>query len=240
MDQERLQKGIEVPAQPKKGGKTMFEAVIFDTETTRIDSPEIIEAALISVTDLPDLAIEAHTQALYRPSGAISLGAMAVHHIMEEDLVNCPPSNSFRLPEQTRYLIGHNVDFDWRAAGSPAGVKRICTLALCRSLFPEADSHSLGAMMYLLHRESAREMVKGAHSALMDCLMCRQILLAILPLAVTTFEELWQVSEAARVPKIMPFGKHKGIPIGQLPADYRRWLLGQSDIDPYLRQALSA
>jgi len=36
----------------------------------------------------------------------------------------------------------------------------------------------------------------------------------------------------------MPFGKHKGLPIREVPADYRRWLLGQSDVDPYLRRAL--
>ena len=45
-------------------------------------------------------------------------------------------------------------------------------------------------------------------------------------------------SEAARIPTIMSFGKHKGMPIKDVPADYKRWLLGQSDIDPYLAIAL--
>jgi len=38
----------------------------------------------------------------------------------------------------------------------------------------------------------------------------------------------------------MPFGMHKGIPLADIPGDYRKWLLGQKDIDPYLRRALES
>lgn len=218
----------------------MFEIAIFDSETTNIDNPEIIEAALVSITNIDNLATGGKYRQYFQPDGKISLGAMATHHIMDEDLVDCPPAASFHLPDETQYLIGHNVDFDWRVAGSPENVKRICTLALCRSLYPEADSHSLGAMMYLHCRDTAREMLKNAHSAMADVLMCREILLRILQdMPCRTIEELWEHSEAARVPKVMPFGKHKGLPISEIPADYRRWLLGQADVDPYLIKALS-
>jgi exodeoxyribonuclease X len=36
----------------------------------------------------------------------------------------------------------------------------------------------------------------------------------------------------------MPFGKHRGVAMAEVPADYKRWLRGQPDVDPYLRQAL--
>jgi exodeoxyribonuclease X len=36
----------------------------------------------------------------------------------------------------------------------------------------------------------------------------------------------------------MPFGKHKGEEITRIPADYRKWLLKQENVDPYLRKAL--
>jgi exodeoxyribonuclease X len=36
----------------------------------------------------------------------------------------------------------------------------------------------------------------------------------------------------------MPYGKHKGTPIKDIPADYIGWLLKQSDLDPYPRKAL--
>lgn len=218
----------------------MSRAIIFDTETTCIDNPEIIEAAFVSVADVKTLAMGDDFLQRYRPQGRISLGAIATHHILPGDLVDCPPSHEFKVPADVCYLIGHNIDFDWRAAGAPEGVRRICTLALCRSLYPEADSHSLGAMMYLLFGEKARVYVKGAHSAMADVLMCRMILEHILDkrLNCSSFEELWEASEGARIPKVMSFGKHKGSPISEIPADYRQWLLRQPDLDPYLRAAL--
>ena len=56
------------------------------------------------------------------------------------------------------YIIGHNVDFDWRMLSQPK-VRRICTLALCRSLWPLADTHTLAAMIYHVHpyRQRVRE-----------------------------------------------------------------------------------
>ncbi len=39
----------------------------------------------------------------------------------------------------------------------------------------------------------------------------------------------------------MPFGKHRGVPIKDLPKDYVRWALGNlADLDEYLRRALEA
>jgi exodeoxyribonuclease X len=38
----------------------------------------------------------------------------------------------------------------------------------------------------------------------------------------------------------MPFGKHRGMLLTDLPGDYKQWLSGQGDIDPYLRKALEA
>jgi exodeoxyribonuclease X len=53
-----------------------------------------------------------------------------------------------------------------------------------------------------------------------------------------TWEDLWQVSEAARIPSVFAFGKHKGTPIKDAPLDYIEWMLRQDNIDPYLREAL--
>ncbi|MDM1771068.1 putative quorum-sensing-regulated virulence factor [Acinetobacter indicus] len=42
----------------------------------------------------------------------------------------------------------------------------------------------------------------------------------------------------ARIPKVMPFGKHKGVELNKVPKDYVKWFLGQDNIDSYLRKAL--
>ena len=71
--------------------------------------------------------------------------------------------------------------------------------------------------------------------------ICSKILEAIcVQLNITTIESLWMASEKARMPTHMPFGKHKGVPLNEVPSDYKSWLLGQPDIDPYLRKALGA
>ena len=127
-------------------------------------------------------------------------------------------------------------------------MKRICTLALSRALYPHLDSHSLGALSYFLSFPDfcgeMRERLKGAHDALSDALLTLGLLRNIIfasgisyPL---DFNELWEKSEEARIPTVMPFGKHKGVPLKEVPSDYKRWLRGQPDVDPYLLKALEA
>lgn len=216
-------------------------AIIFDTETTGTDEPQIIEAAWLRLDSPATLSVTDQFEQRYRPTQRITLGALAVHHIYDEELTDCPPHTDFRLPADVQYIIGHNVDYDWKAAGKP-DVKRICTLALSRSLYPDADSHSQSAMIYLIDRPNARNLLKSAHSALADVRNCRSLLAKLIDLSgpVADWEALWQLSEQARIPKVMTFGKHKGMAIADVPADYKAWLLRQPDVDPYLQAALRA
>lgn len=216
-----------------------MKAIIYDTETTGLVEPEIIEAAWLQVESPLALEVLGEFQQRYKPTKAIGLGAMSVHHIMDEDLVDMPASSTFSLPADLKYIIGHNIDYDWKVAGCP-DVKRICTLALSRSLLPDLDSHSQSGLLYHFMRQTARENLKNAHSALADVMNCRRVLANLVDLlpGVETWEDLWQISEKARVPIVMAFGKHKGTPIVEIPGSYKRWLLGQPDVDPYLRKAL--
>lgn len=111
----------------------MAKALIFDTETTGLDNPEIIEAAWIMSGSVYDLKVDPfyleRFEKRFSPEGKISFGAMATHHIVGDDLVCCDASSSFSLldtlshgPDDggpAEYLVGHNVDFDWKAAGCP-------------------------------------------------------------------------------------------------------------------------
>ena len=218
----------------------MPNVIIFDTEATDIKEPILIEAAWLEVTSLTPLTIGSQFVQRYNPGKPISLGALATHHILDEELVDCPPASSFQLPNDVIYLIGHNVDFDWQVLGQPP-IKRICTLALARKVWPNLDSHSQSALLYHLDRKNAREQLRNAHSALADVGICAKILESICAeLKINTVEDLWITSEKARMPTHMPFGKHKGVPLNEVPMDYKSWLLGQSDIDPYLKKALES
>lgn len=128
-----------------------------------------------------------------------------------------------------------------RLIGEPE-VKRICMLALSRMVWPGLDSHKQSAIMYHVARSQARELLRAAHSAEADVMNCMRILYRVLnilePEEKASWEALWQLSEIARIPTVMTFGKHKGMPIKDLPTDYKRWLLGQTELDPYLIKAL--
>lgn len=225
----------------------MDKVLIIDTETTGLTEPvEPVEIAWVRMSsetmgDL-DNALEIHEsfEARYKPDGPISYGAMATHHITDEDLEGCAHPSTFSLPDGTSYLVGHNIDYDWRVIGQP-DMPRICTLALSRRLWPDDLGHSLGAMMYrLLDPYGAKELLQNAHSAYHDVLMTHILLRKILDKMpkVRTWQRLWEASERARVPVHMPFGKHKGVPIQDLPDDYCDWLLRQPEMDPYLLQAI--
>lgn len=215
-----------------------MQAVIIDTETTGIDDAEPIEIAWVDAD--ANTSTQPVTCARFQPSKPITLGAMATHHIIDEDLIGLPPPWTFNLPAGVGYIIGHNVDFDWNAIGKP-DVKRICTCAMARKLWPAVDSYSLGALLYHLDRHRARERLQGAHSAAADVVNCALLLKAIISeVGWTNWDELWRYSEGARIPATMPFGKHKGAAIRDVPRDYVRWLLNQPDVDPYLQKALRA
>jgi exodeoxyribonuclease X len=216
----------------------MSKTIIFDTEATGIKEPVLIEAAWVELESIKPFTVTNPFEQRYNPGKPITLGALATHHIMDEELVDCPSAADFILPRDLDYLIGHNVDFDWEVIGKPA-LKRICTLALARKLWPDLDSHNQSALLYHLERATARARLRNAHSALIDVGVCAVILDHICQqLGVKTIEDLYTESEKARTPTTMPFGKHKGMLLVDVPKDYKKWLLTQQDIDPFLRKAL--
>ena len=238
-----------------------MRAIVLDTETTD-NNPATNEVIELAYIQLPSDAAGFHPQTQmgdypsfekrFCPSGPIKFGAMSTHHILIEDLQGCLPSAGLREmwsdPGDIEYVIGHNIDFDADSLGGMPGVRRICTLALARHLLPDLDSHKLGAVLYFfaVHgewSETARLMQKEAHSALADVKMCALILNGLMDLAeekghtVDTWEQVWQLSQIARIPTIMGFGKYKGLPIKDLDRGYVSWYRRQADTDPYYLEA---
>jgi len=218
----------------------MTNAIIFDTETTGKNEAKMIEAAWIQLDSIDPFTTSASFNQRYNPGKPIELGALATHHILDEELIDCPSPESFELPQGLEYLIGHNIDYDWNIIGQP-NIKRICTLALSRRAWPTLDSHTQSALFYYLRRSTAREVLKNAHSALADVRICAVILESVSKaLNISTIDDLYMASEAARIPSHMTFGKHKGVSIADIPRDYKTWLLNQDNVDVYLKKALEA
>ena len=224
-----------------------MQAIILDTETHTLNGQPIeIAYAPIDVQN-GKLTLDKSKlfDQLYSVDEPISFAAMAVHHILESDLLNKPHYSSFTLPPDTQYIIGHNIDYDIRAIEkcgvNTSSIKAICTLALARRVWPDAEAHNISALIYMISKgsEKAREMIKKAHRADMDIILTANILMHIVhQLNINSMEELYAASEDARIPRSINFGKHRGTNISDLPADYIQWLLRQDDLDPYLRKAL--
>lgn len=236
-------------------------AIILDTETTGLNEPDVVQLAytvsLLGIDDLYEPQMGLH-QRMFKPTKPISLGAMATHHIIPEDVVDCQPwPGKWEPPAGVEYLIGYNVDFDWKAIGSPH-IARIDVLALARAALPDLDSHTLSAMVY--HhalREVAREKLKRAHNASADVQLCHFVLVELLKTlpAMTSWHQLWLASEKARVPERMAFGKYgpheawakanggamRCAEVRRRDPGYFSWLMNKCDQvreDPYLEKAL--
>lgn len=241
-----------------------MNALIFDTETTGKKDPGLVEAAWIPVPSperidrlagelvAADGARDTVVQR-FNPGKAIEYGAMATHHITNEQAAHYPPAATFRLPPGISHLIGHKIDYDigvidTAAPGEGYGhLRGIDTLVLAQRLWPECDSHTQSALLYFLMPEVARDLAMHAHDAAVDVGINLRIVNRIVrelewrgalrPRGDWTFDELWEISEIAKVPELMPFGKHKGLPIKGVPRDYWDWYLAQDDVDPYLVRA---
>jgi exodeoxyribonuclease X len=224
-----------------------MQTIILDTETHTLNGLPIEIAYAPIEINAGKLTLDKSKlfDQLYQVGTPISYAAMAVHHILESDLENQPHYKTFKLPETTTYIIGHNIDYDIAAIArcgvDVSNIKPICTLALARKTWPDAEAHNISALIYLISKGSdkAREMLKGAHRADADIILTANILMHIIHhLNIQTIEQLYVASEEARIPKSISFGKHKGTSISDLPTDYVQWLMRQDDLDPYLRKAL--
>lgn len=233
-----------------------MSAYFFDSETTDRNPPmEIIEAAYLKIAPQKDMFGEVEFDVIpefvmgveswsskFKPDKPSTFGAMAVHHILPSELENCPPSNSFKLPEDCTYLIGHSIDFDWQAIGSPPNIKRICTDAMSRWVWPDATGYSQVALTYMLNGPTplTREAVRKAHGALADvCInvaLFQHIMLA--KPEIKTWSQLWEFSEECRIPRTCPMKKYEGVLLEDLDAGFVRWCLDQYWLDPYFRKGL--
>lgn len=195
-----------------------MNSIIFDTETNKLNG-DIIQAAYINI-QIDDGEVSndgSYYLKNFSTSEKIDFEAMAVHNIIPEDLKDCPPSNQCRIPSTTEYVIGHGIDYDidalQRAGQFDPFMKRICTLAIMRYLYPQLKSHKLGVLCYQFSENlnDTRELNKYSHNALSDCYLTQLIVEHIVKTqAINTIDELHQLSEKARYPTHFYWGKFKG------------------------------
>lgn len=238
--------------------KELF-GVILDTETSG-KGPDacVIESARMEITKTPMEFIRIKPEDSYmdvkqyglKDGVQMELGALVVHGILPAELDGLAPFSGFEY--HGKYVIGHNVDFDVEITGYN-GARRICTLALSRWLWPHLDSHSQSAVMLHIGQLTGKgfawalDLIKNAHRAGDDVLNCSRILKMIIYVMskteslkhhVESWDALAELTIEAKIPKVMPFGKHKDVPIADVDQGYIDWLYAQpGPHDIYLMSA---
>lgn len=217
--------------------------IIGDTETTGLEEDAgVCEIAWIEIDE--DLNVVDRVHSLIDPQRPIAASASGVHGITNAMVHDAPTMDEFfehfqpSIPRSSVGLIAHNLQFDVRFFRPHLGSLdfSLCTLRLARHIWPEAENHKLQTLRYHL----AEQGLDGgdAHSALGDVETC----LSVLRVARDQFNlSLADMAELATKPIVvlkMPFGKHRGELLEDLPDSYRHWLLNKAEIDDDLRYSL--
>lgn len=201
--------------------------IFYDTETTGL-SPE--RDAMVELAAYDE---ERKTQfvALIHPGCPIPPDASAVHGITDAMVANAPPfsvvwKEFLAFCEGEVLLIAHNNDaFDQPFLKAECARHQVPFLS-CRFLdsLKWARRYRPDLPRYTLQflRESYGIAANQAHRALDDVLVLQQVFAAMTDdLAPETLLTLMQKKKLLHV---MPFGKHQGIALRQLPRDYVLWL----------------
>jgi DNA polymerase-3 subunit epsilon len=204
-----------------------YRPIYFDTETTgiRSDKDRIIELAAFD-------PLENRTFVhLINPGMPIPPEATAIHQISDEMVKNASPFKVVAelfvafCPEKS-VLIAHNNDaFDklflhaeFKRASVPIPpYEYIDTLKWARKYRPDLPRHTLQSL-----REIYGIAANQAHRALDDVIVLHRVFTSMID-DISTDKVLQLLSQAQSVSR-MPFGKHQGKPLAEVPKNYVVWL----------------
>lgn len=207
--------------------------LVLDTETTGLTAPiGICEIAWAVLGD--DLNIEDEFSTLVNPGMPIEHGASGIHNIRDEDVVDAPLITDLPWPTDPVLLVTHNVAFDRPLVEDHLDiVDDLCTLRLARRLLRGSPDHKLGTLT------SYCELPKQlAHRALNDVRATVALLDYLVEGSGMTVQELADFLKKPVRLSHVPWGKHKGKEIKDLPYGYVRWLRELPDLDMDFKYSL--
>jgi len=212
--------------------------IYLDTETTGSGSEDRL-CQIAYKTDAGTTVDE-----LFKPSLPISVEAMSIHHITNEMVADKPPFKDSDAYKQLQVLfaddntvfVAHNAKFDVSMLNREElfPKKVICTYKLARHLDKDGviPKYNLQYLRYYLKLN----IDATAHTAIGDVLVLEGIFQRIY----TKFKgqaigddpvaEMVKISSSPVLVPRMPFGKHKGMKMAEVPKDYLQWL-SSTDLD---------
>ncbi|OFW63152.1 MAG: hypothetical protein A2Y74_03250 [Actinobacteria bacterium RBG_13_63_9] len=222
---------------------------VFDTETTGLNprTDAIVELGWAIMRG--DGTVLSSNSTLINPGRPIPADTSRVHGIFDCDVAHAPTLDQAVEKHSDLYspvlpAVCHNAAFDSvllrcsrrLADGNP---RFLCTLRLAENLVPARESYKLESLRSYLGLDTPVD-GPAAHRAAGDVATTGLLLKHLIDcyLAAGYPDDIEELFNAASIQR-MPFGKHRGKPLSEVPADYIDWLLGR-DIDDELRCALRA
>ncbi len=206
------------------------EFVCIDCEATGLDLDDdrIVEVAVVRFTLTEELN---HLETLVDPERPIPAASMEIHHITD-GMVAGKPKISDVLPTVlrligNRIIVGHGIEFDINMIANEAKRHNIpCTIKSARFFdtlrlarqYGGSPTNSLERL-----REHFNIPEEGAHRAMNDV----RVNMEVFKQLIKTYKTIEQIFDILAKPirlKSMPFGKHRGRAMKEVPIEYLQWV----------------
>lgn len=214
---------------------------VVDVETTGMEPPEA-EVCEVGTCDLhlEEKRIDVHPASWLCRVREMPPEVRAIHHI---SLAECKEWAPFDADEIFKSDLGidamaaHMAQFETKFFISPIPV--ICTWKAALRVWPDAPSHSNGALRYWLEDQGLitldHEKTQPAHRAGPDAYVTAHILLALFNTGATGKEMTGWTKQPAMLPRCPIGEKWRGKPWAEVDTGFLRWMIGNATMESDLK-----
>jgi exodeoxyribonuclease X len=211
---------------------------IIDFETTGTEPPQA-EVCEVGICDLiiGQGSIEAPRSRLCSVK-EMPPEVRAIHHISLAECAGFPPFDveADLCMSDVGAIAAHNLSFETKFFVPTKPV--ICTYKVGLRVWPEAPSHSNGALRYWLEDQGKikldHAMTQPAHRAGPDAYVTAHILKALFDAGISGKEMIAWTKEPRLLPKC-PLGKFRGMPWSKVEDGFLGWMLRQPTMEADLK-----
>lgn len=222
--------------------------IFLDTETTGTEENDRLCQLAARGVHFEDGAVFEEINELYKPPLPISIGAMSVCHITNEMVEDKEPFQESVAHEWLKnasgyediVIVAHNARFDLEML-KKEGIEpkhHICTMKVANHINQKGDFEKVN-LQYLRYYYGIK-VEATAHDAMGDVVVLELVFKKLYD-ALAELEQLEDqeavisrmidISSKPSLIRKMPFGKHKGMLMQEVPGDYIQWLKKQPDLD---------
>lgn len=218
---------------------------IVDFETSDMEPPEgkVIEIGWCDIVRADDGSWKIGTpHSALCGADRIAPGARSAHHISPAEVAGLPAFHPSLVwgglaNDGADVVAAHNAEFEGKFWGEPARPV-LCTYKAALRVWPDAPSHSNGALRYWLTDQGLIDLdhdtAMPPHRAGPDAYVTAHILKALLEAGVTS-TELVQWTKEPRLLPTCPIGKFRGKPWPEVEAGFLNWMLNQPTMEADLK-----